>query len=86
MVGADNAPLYSDVGIQFIGSALKPGGRAVFWSAGRDPRFEDRVNRAELKSAAIPAKSDEGAKQATCLLYVELSRNVNWAADRGEGI
>lgn len=70
MVAADNASLYSDTGIQFICRALKPGGRAVFWSAGRDPNFEDRLNKAELKFDAIPAKSHEGAERAAYLLYV----------------
>jgi spermidine synthase len=74
MVAADNASLYSDTGIQLICRALKPGGRAVFWSARRDPRFEERLNQAELKFEAIPAKAHEGAERAAYLLYVlELS-------------
>ncbi|MGB0580002.1 MAG: spermine synthase [Limisphaerales bacterium] len=70
MVAADNASLYSDTGIELICQALKPGGRAVFWSARRDPKFEDRLNLAEVKFAAIPAKSHESAERAEYLLYV----------------
>jgi spermidine synthase len=70
MVAADNASLYSDVGIQLICRALKPGGRAVFWSAGRDPRFEDRLNKADLKFDAIPAKAHKSAERSAYLLYV----------------
>ena len=70
MVATDNASLYSDAGIRSICAALKPGGRAVVWSAGRDSRFENRLRKALLKFEAVQAKTHERAKRASYLLYV----------------
>lgn len=69
MVQKGNATLYSKSGVRIIKSVLKPGGCAIFWSAGPDEKFADRINRAGFQVKAIPAKVHEGAKRAAYLLY-----------------
>lgn len=70
MVTATNDSLYSHFGIRTIHAALKPNGRAVFWSAQADPKFEKRLRKAGFKARAVPAKSHLGAKRAAYILYV----------------
>ena len=70
MVQKQNARLYSRDGIQKIVAALKPGGRAVIWSASPDRAFADRLSKAGLKVEAVPAKLYPSAKTFACTLYV----------------
>ena len=70
MVAAGNFHLYSATGLQAIKAALTPGGRAVFWSAGPDAKFESRLRKAGFKVKAVPAKVYEGAKRAAYILFV----------------
>ena len=70
MVTKNNSALYSNSGLRSIRTALKPGGRAVFWSAGPDKKFETRLGKADFKTKAVPAKVYERAKRDAYLLYV----------------
>ena len=70
MVAAKNGSLYSNTGLRSIHAALKPGGRAVFWSAGPDRGFEMKLERARFRVDAVPAKVHERAKRAAYVLYV----------------
>lgn len=71
MVSETNVSLYSNSGLRWLRGSLKPeGGRAVFWSAGPDLRFEDRLKRAGFRVSKVPAKVHAGSKRAAYLLYV----------------
>jgi spermidine synthase len=70
MVSETNASLYSNSGLRWLRGSLKPEGRAVFWSAGPDLRFEDRLKRAGFRVSKVPAKVHAGSKRAAYLLYV----------------
>ena len=70
MVSETNTSLYSNSGLRWMRSSLKPTGRAVFWSAGPDLRFEDRLKRAGFRVTKVPAKVHAGSKRAAYLLYV----------------
>jgi len=70
MVAKENASLYSVSGIRRIHTILKPRGRVVFWSAGKDPAFETRLKRNGFRVKAVPAKVHERAKRAAYMLYV----------------
>ena len=70
MVSETNVSLYSNTGIRWLRGSLKPEGRAVFWSAGPDLRFEDRLKRAGFRVSKVPAKVHAGSKRAAYLLYV----------------
>jgi spermidine synthase len=70
MVATSNNSLYSHFGIRAINAALKADGRAVFWSAQADPRFEKRLRKAGFTVKEVPAKTHPGAKRAAYILYV----------------
>lgn len=70
MVAANNYSLYSNAGIDAICAALKPGGRAVIWSAGPDGKFESRLRKSGLRVKGVPAKMHERARRDACMLYV----------------
>lgn len=70
MVAANNYSLYSNAGIEAICAALKPGGRAVVWSAGPDGKFENRLRQAGLRVKGVPAKMHERARRDAYMLYV----------------
>jgi spermidine synthase len=70
MVANDNASLYSRSGIRAIHSALKRGGRAVFWSAGPDVKFEAKLEKAGFKVGVVRAKVHQNAKRAAYFLYI----------------
>lgn len=69
LVASDNASLYSKSGVRSIRSALVPDGQAIFWSAGPDAKFAERLAKAQFKVTPIPAKTHSGAKRAAYLLY-----------------
>ncbi|MDG1300017.1 MAG: spermine synthase [Opitutae bacterium] len=70
MVSETNASLYSNSGLRWLRGSLTPKGRAVFWSAGPDIKFEDRLKRAGFRVSKVPAKVHAGSKRAAYLLYV----------------
>lgn len=70
MVADENISLYSNSGLRAVHRALSENGRAVFWSAGPDNRFEQRLKRIGFKVRAVPAKTHEGARQSSYRLYV----------------
>jgi spermidine synthase len=70
MVADSNVSLYSNSGLRWLRGALTPEGRAVFWSAGPDHKFEDRLKRAGFRVSKVPAKVHAGSKRAAYLLYV----------------
>lgn len=70
MVQASNSSLYSHSGLRRVRAALKPRGRAVFWSAGEDPHFKARIRKIGFRCGHIPAKVHARAKRAAYMLYV----------------
>lgn len=70
MVKEENNQLYSERGMQQIALALKPGGRAVVWSACADAAIEQRLKKAGLAVQAVPAKLYAQAKRSTYMIYV----------------
>ena len=70
MVQRGNARLYDEAGLARIATALKPGGRAVIWSATHDRAYAARLAKAGFKVEAVPAKLHATAKRAACTLYV----------------
>ncbi|MGJ8639029.1 MAG: spermine synthase [Opitutaceae bacterium] len=70
MVADSNVSLYSNTGLKRVWGALKPEGRAVFWSAKQDVAFEQRLKRVGFKMKAVPAKVHARAKRAAYMLYI----------------
>lgn len=70
LVLESNQSLYSNNGLRLTWRALKPGGRAVFWSAGPDSAFEKRLKRNGFELKKVPAKVHSSAKRAAYLLFV----------------
>lgn len=70
MVKTENFALYSEGGMKLIAAAVKPGGRAVVWSACPDPIIEKRLTKAGFTVQAVPAKLYENAKRFAYMLYV----------------
>jgi spermidine synthase len=70
MVKASNRSLYSHNGLRAVLHALKPGGRAAFWSAGEDPHFKMRLKQRGFRVGGIRAKVHERAKRAAYMIYV----------------
>ncbi|HPF13780.1 MAG: spermine synthase [Planctomycetes bacterium] len=70
LVQRGNARLYSAKGLELIYGALRPGGRAVFWSANRDPRFQAALERVFGKVQSLGAKAYPQAKRFSHTLFV----------------
>jgi spermidine synthase len=70
MVAQSNHRLYGTKGLRSVYSALKDGGRAVFWSAKPDDSFQSRLEKLNFTVTAVPAKVHESAKRAAYTLYV----------------
>jgi spermidine synthase len=70
LVQKQNARLYGLKGLQRVAGVLKPGGRALFWSAGRDPAFVDRLARTGLRTTLVAAPLYAGAKSRSVSIYV----------------
>jgi spermidine synthase len=73
MVAASNREVYSTSGLRFVKRALKPGGRAVFWSASADAAFEQRLRQVDFSVEAVPAKVHANAKRAAYMLYLAVA-------------
>ena len=70
MVDRRNKQLYSDDGLKAVHKALKPGGRAVYWSATRDEEFQARLREVGFLVEASGVKAWADAKRASHTLYV----------------
>ncbi len=70
MVQAGNAQLYAEGGLRMILMRLKPGGRAVFWSAGPDVAFVARLKKTGFVVEVVAAKVYATAKRASYVLFV----------------
>ncbi|MDB6156144.1 MAG: spermine synthase [Chthoniobacteraceae bacterium] len=76
LVQAKNARLYDRHGYALLAKALKPAGRAAFWSATEEPGFIPRLNQAGFEVKAYEAKAHERAKRAAHRIYVAEQRAV----------
>jgi spermidine synthase len=65
-----NARLYDRRGFGFIWRALKPGGRAAFWSAVDEPEFRQRLVRAGFNVEVFPAQPHDRSRQSPHRIYV----------------
>jgi spermidine synthase len=70
MVDQNNASLYSETGIARLRALLRPGGRLVVWSAGRDQPFEKRLRNRGLPFNTVTAKVHRNARRDAIVLYV----------------
>lgn len=70
MVKASNNSLYSHNGLRTVLHALKPGGRATFWSAGEDPHFKMRLKQRGFRVGGVRAKVHYRAKRAAYMIYI----------------
>ncbi len=70
MVQSKNKRIYDRRGLLMIARALKPGGKAAFWSAGAEPGFIHQLTGAGFKAEAFPAKAHERAKRAAHMIYL----------------
>lgn len=70
MVQKTNSRLYDARGIRRIARALKPGGIAAIWSAGKDAAFEEKLSKAGFDVQAVPAKLHPQAKRFACTIYL----------------
>ncbi len=69
-VQSKNSRLYNASGLSSIRRALRPGGRAAFWSAEREPAFMSQLTRAGFQASEFEAKAHERAKRAAHRIYV----------------
>ena len=54
---ARNAPLYDHAGIRTAATALRPGGRLAYWSAGSDAAFANALRGAGLMVESLDARA-----------------------------
>jgi len=83
MVQTQNSRLYTLKGLQRIAGALKPDGRALFWSASPDAAFGARLVRAGFNVQVVSAPRYAQAKRCAVSIYVadKLSAMVRPATD-----
>ena len=65
-----NSRLYDRHGFHLIARALKPGGRATFWSAAEERLFFRRLTQAGFKVEAVGAKAHDRSKRFAHWIYV----------------
>lgn len=70
LVQRGNGKLYNAGGLRIIRSALKPGGRVVFWSAHQDHTFARSLEKIFKNVHAIPAKAYPKAKKFAHTLFI----------------
>lgn len=70
MVQDGNARLYQAEGLAAITQALRPKGRAAFWSASTDHAFAKRLGKAGFKVDIVAAKAYPQAKRKTHTIFV----------------
>lgn len=61
MLMADNAPLYSRLGIETTKAALRPGGTIAYWSVGEDRAFANALRQSRLTVESLPVRAHETA-------------------------
>lgn len=61
MLMADNAPLYSRLGIETAKAALRPGGMIAYWSVGEDRAFANTLRQSRLTVESLPVRAHETA-------------------------
>ncbi|GAB1489534.1 hypothetical protein MASR2M8_19870 [Opitutaceae bacterium] len=76
MVRKHNGQLYESAGLQRVIAALKPGGKAAFWSAGADRAFEKRMTAAGFSVEVVAARLHAGARRAAATIYVGTKPNL----------
>ena len=70
LVADGNDSLYSFRGLTKVKRILKKNGRAIFWSARPDHKFEKRLNKVGFDVKMVKAKVHAKAKRAAYSLYV----------------
>lgn len=70
MVAASNSSLYSRSGMAAIKQALKAQGRAVFWSAGQDMKFDNLLKKSGFTVRVVRARVHQNAKRPAYFLYI----------------
>lgn len=65
-----NQRLYASQGLIALRRALVPGGRAVFWSAGDDPAFLERLRLTGFQAQALAAAAYPAARRRGHTLFV----------------
>jgi spermidine synthase len=70
LVDRHNQRLYRAEGLRAVARALRPAGRAVFWSASTDRAFLRRLTQAGFRAEALGAKAYAAAKRDTHTLFV----------------
>ncbi len=66
---ADNVSLYDETGLAIAYGALRPGGKLVVWSAGEDPRFVSRMEKAGF-AVQVLRPTAHGTKGTRHTLFV----------------
>ena len=61
MLMADNAPLYSRLGIETTKAALRPGGTLAYWSVGEDRAFANALRQSRLTVETLLVRAHETA-------------------------
>ncbi|MDP4721748.1 MAG: spermine synthase [Akkermansiaceae bacterium] len=74
LVQKGNAGLYDSAGISLAKTALKQGGRVVYWSANQDKSFAKALGKVFGNSEAIGAKAYPKARRFTHTLFVAVRR------------
>lgn len=75
MVQPNNERIYTRRGLATIARALKPCGKAAFWSAVPEPAFLQALAHAGFRPEAHPAKSHDRAKRAAHTIYLAERRS-----------
>lgn len=70
MVQPQNARLYERSGFELLRHALRPGGKAAFWSAEREPAFQRNLGRAGFYVTEVASKAHPRAKREAHFIYV----------------
>ena len=70
LVDKGNSRLYTPAGLRALMRALRPGGRAVIWSARPNAPFLDRLKTMGFQADAILTKGYSKAKGGTYTLFV----------------
>lgn len=81
MVRKTNSRLYDRRGIARIARALKPGGSAAIWSAGKDPAFEEGLKKGGFFVQKVPARLHPAAKRFSCTIYLAEKSRCGTEAD-----
>ncbi len=69
-VHKQNVRLYRRSGLTLIAAALRPRGRAVFWSADPAPAFGQRLVAAGFAMQTVPVRFEASAERSAGLVYI----------------